>query len=119
MANNRTTGAYGEELAARELTKKGYQILEKNYRGIFGEIDLIARSGDTTVFIEVKYRKGTAKGLPREAVDKRKQKRIIETANQYIMERNLEDNSFRFDVAEILETEGRLLFNYIENAFWL
>ncbi len=112
-------GNQGEVLAVREMQKKGYHILTQNYRTPYGEIDIIAEKDGVLVFTEVKMRKGSGCGEPKEAVDKRKQKRIADTAKAYLVERNLSEQDCRFDVAEILEKEGKRYFRYTENAFWI
>lgn len=116
MKNNRVIGNAAEDAAAGWIKKnKGYIVLERNYSCAAGEIDIIAKDKDTTVFIEVKYRKNTKKGYPSEAVTETKQKRIIRTAMAYVSEKNTEN--IRFDVAEIVEKDGRKYIRYIENAF--
>ena len=116
MKNNRVIGNAAEEAAAGWIEKnKGYIVLERNYSCAAGEIDIIAKDKDTTVFIEVKHRKNTKKGYPSEAVTETKQKRIIRTAMTYVSENNTDN--IRFDVAEIVEKDGRKYIRYIENAF--
>ena len=116
MKNSRVIGNAAEEAAAGWIEKnKGYIVLERNYSCAAGEIDIIAKDKDTTVFIEVKYRKNMEKGYPSEAVTETKQKRIIRTAMAYVSENNTEN--IRFDVAEIVEKDGRKYIRYIENAF--
>ena len=75
--NKRQIGSVYELKASDYLTKKGYQIIERNYRCRIGEIDIIAIERDCLCFIEVKYRKNEKTGDPLEAVDKRKQQKII------------------------------------------
>ena len=77
----RKEGAYYENLVAEYLKTQGYEILEKNYRCRIGEIDLIAKEGETLVFVEVKYRRDDKMGNPKEAVDRKKQKKISMTAS--------------------------------------
>ena len=84
MENRRIRGQQKEELAAAWLERQGYEILEHNYRCRQGEIDLIARDGRYLVFIEVKYRNSAKCGDPLEAVDRRKQAKILYTARQYL-----------------------------------
>lgn len=116
MKNNRVIGNAAEDAAAGWIEKnKGYIVLERNYSCAAGEIDIIAKDKDTTVFIEVKYRKNTEKGYPSEPVTETKQKRIIRTAMAYVSENNTDN--IRFDVAEIVEKDGRKYIRYIENAF--
>ena len=81
--NRRKEGAYYENLVAEYLKTQGYEILEKNYRCRIGEIDLIAKEGETLVFVEVKYRRSSEAGDPAEAVDYRKQKKISRVAEYY------------------------------------
>ena len=81
MENRRIRGQQKEELAAAWLERQGYEILEHNYRCRQGEIDLIARDGRYLVFIEVKYRNSAKCGDPLEAVDRRKQAKILYTAS--------------------------------------
>jgi uncharacterized protein (TIGR00252 family) len=114
---NKKKGNLGERLAAKEMQRMGYDIVTGNYRCVWGEIDIIARKEDYLVFTEVKYRSSSNKGLPREAVHEAKQKKIIETAKMYLAEHELPEEKIRFDVAELMEKEGKTLFHYIENAF--
>lgn len=113
--NKRKIGEGYEKRAARYLEEKGYRILEQNVSSRFGEIDLIAHKDEYLVFIEVKYRKDENKGKPEEAVDERKQKKIIKTAEYYCMKKGISMNqAMRFDVVCIL---GNEIWLY-ENAFW-
>lgn len=112
MENRRRIGAAYEEWAAEFLTERGYQILERNYRCRRGEIDLIARDGDTLVFLEVKYRRSAACGGPAEAVTHTKQKTICRVADHYRFARRIsEDRACRFDVVAILGGEITLYRN--------
>ena len=108
--NNRETGSRYEELTAAFLEKQGYQIVEHNFRCRSGEIDLIGRDGPYLVFIEVKYRSSGKSGDPAEAVDKRKQKRIVNAARYYLYTHGYGENTpCRFDVAAILEQNVRII----------
>ncbi len=110
MKNRRAVGTQYEQIAADYLTMQGYQILEKNFSCRQGEIDLIAKDGEWLVFVEVKYRKTTAFGMPAEAVDKRKQQRIYRAARQYIYQSGYrQEQSCRFDVVVILGEEISLI----------
>jgi putative endonuclease len=94
------------EAAARDFLKgHGYLILAERYRWRGGEIDLIARDGDVLVFIEVKSRTGHVQGLPEEAITPQKQRKLVLTAQRYLLEHpsNLE---MRFDVVAL--SHGRL-----------
>ncbi len=90
-----------EELAARYLRKKGFKIIEKNYKTRFGEIDIVARYGKYLVFVEVKS--GKSEYLPRTRVDERKLRRINFAANDYLRNCHLDVEGYRIDVVEVTE----------------
>lgn len=98
---NKNIGDFGENVANEYLISKGYEILEKNYRTAAGEIDIIARFGQTLVFVEVKTRSSVKCGRPSEAVDFRKRKHMAEAAEIYCIE-NMINEEVRFDVIEII-----------------
>ena len=100
----RETGCRGELAAADCLRRKGYEILERNYRSRYGEIDLIARDGDYLVFVEVKTRGSRSVSLPREAVGRAKQSKLIRTALLYLSSHPGALQP-RFDVVEVF-TDG-------------
>ena len=111
--NTRKTGTWYEQKAAEYLKCQGLVILAHNYRCRFGEIDLIARDGRYVVFVEVKARKNANFGLPREAVNYYKQRKIRMVATQYLKSTNKLNTPCRFDVVEILGDE----IEHIENCF--
>ncbi|MEE9542272.1 MAG: YraN family protein [Thermodesulfobacteriota bacterium] len=114
-------GERGEKEAIRALKRDGYRIVERNYRCVYGEIDIIATDAETLAFIEVKTRSNKAFGVPAEAVDKRKQGRIIKSSMQYLSEvwKGSEPLS-RFDVVSV-EVEpdkgGKFKIEIIKDAF--
>ena len=111
-------GNTGEKAACSYIASSGMQLIARNYRkGVGGEIDIIARDGETIAFIEVKTRTGTSYGTPAEAVTPAKITKIVRTAEKYIMENKLFDCALRFDVAEVYYNSGRYSINYIKNAF--
>lgn len=112
--NKRAVGAEYENKAADFLKKQGYEILKRNFRCRFGEIDIIGRADGYLCFIEVKYRQGTCHGFPSEAVDNRKRKRIFRSALTYMYFNNIPENTpCRFDIVEILDKD----ISIIKNAF--
>ena len=115
--NNRKKGDFGESVASRELVRKGYKILARNFRLRSGEIDIVAQKCNTIVFVEVKLRTNTQMGMPIESVNLKKQKKIIETAKKYIYVNNITGCDFRFDIIEILLTDS-IMLRHTENAFW-
>lgn len=113
--NDRQTGAFYEEKACLYLKKNGLKILERNFRIRQGEIDIVAWDRGTLVFVEVKFRKDASKGLPEEAVDRKKQKQISRVALFYLSFRHLPlTPPCRFDVVAISKNE----INWIPNAFF-
>lgn len=94
-------GALGEEAAALALRKKGYKIIERNYRCKMGEIDIIAKDGEYTCFVEVRLRKNNSFGSPADSINDGKRQRIIKTAQLYAIEKGIFDTPMRFDVVLI------------------
>ena len=112
MSMRPPTGPKGEETAAQYLKKKGYKIIERNFRTPFGEIDIIAEDGRTVVFVEVKTRLTNSRGAPSEAVNWRKRNKIEKCALYYSTIRR-PDAALRFDVIGI--DAGRV--EHIKDAF--
>jgi putative endonuclease len=111
-------GRWGEEQAVAFLRKSGLKILERNYRVPVGEIDIIAKSSDWLIFVEVKTRRSTAFGLPQEAVGLRKQRQIIRTAQCYMQNHNLGKLQPRFDVLAVFyRADGQSQIEHFEHAF--
>lgn len=98
-------GSWGERQAAAYLEQNGYEILERNARTPYGEIDLIARqtaqSGDATVFVEVKARHNSLYGLPEAAITPRKSQHLLASAQAYLLEHPELDGDWRIDVIAI------------------
>ena len=113
--NHVEKGHYYEQEAADYLISCGYQILEMNYRGRHGEIDLIAMDGEYLVFVEVKYRQSDYVQSPSEAVDGKKQRHISRTARQYMLGHKMsEDQLCRFDVVAFVQNQPVLYKNAFE-----
>ena len=109
-------GKTSEIIAADFLKKKGYKILAMNYKNKIGEIDIIAKDKKIIVFVEVKARLSKAFGHPLEAIDERKQFKIRQVAQLYLMMNKIEENNCRFDAVSILGYEDKEI-EHIENAF--
>ncbi len=117
MSNTRRIGEIGERIALALLKDKGYQILQHNWRCQWGEIDIIAQSGETIVFVEVKAAHSKSFGAPEEWVNVRKRKHIAKAAMQFLLDNSITDAPVRFDVIAIdLNTRTP---KHIENAFSL
>lgn len=95
-------GAYGERLAAQHLTDVGLVILARNWRSATGEVDIVARDGDTLVFCEVKTRRSPDFGTPAEAVDARKVARLRALAGEWLAASAHRFAEIRVDVVEVL-----------------
>lgn len=125
-------GSAGEELAARELIRRGYTIRERNWRCTAGELDIVAElpspptplppsttgEGSCIVFVEVRTRRGNQFGTPEESITPAKRAHLIAAAQTYLQEHALEDRDWRIDVVAVeLSPRGELLrIDVIENA---
>lgn len=101
------SGAAGESLACRYLQSLGFAVMARNFRCRSGEVDVVARQGDTTVFVEVKERHGGSHGQGHEAVTFGKRCRIVRAARLYAAARGLSETPLRFDVVSIDWVDGQ------------
>jgi putative endonuclease len=99
-------GKQGEELAARELERRGYAIVATRFRTRCGEIDIVARDGDVLVFVEVKTRADDACGTAAEAVTRRKQRKVTRMAAAYLAAHETRECACRFDVVTVEMRKG-------------
>ena len=111
------TGKKGEDIAVDYLDRVGYQILNRNYRCLFGEVDIVAMDGDTVVFIEVKSRRSERFGDPQMAVGLEKQKKLSRIALKYLDDRRLYPCNARFDVVAVKLLPAGNQVEIIRNAF--
>ncbi len=113
---NRLLGDEGERAAARFLRRRGFRVITRGYRTARGEIDLIAREGNTLVFVEVKTRR---KGEPSEAVTLEKERRLTLAALHFLRRYHLLEQRCRFDVIAIVWPDSRQppTIEHIVNAF--
>jgi putative endonuclease len=112
-------GQKAEAMAVRHLKKRGYKILARNYRNRSGEIDIIAREGETLVFVEVKARTSERYGSAKGAVTARKQRQVSKVALGYLKTTGQSNAKARFDVVAVTHREGRPAIQVIRNAFGL
>ena len=99
------------------MMSHGCRILERNYRMKYGEIDIIAEDYGTIVFVEVKTRRSISYGTPAQAVNYRKQNKIIQMAQIYLRQRRIENRPCRFDVIEVYAVRGDWQVHHIKGAF--
>ncbi|AXK88426.1 YraN family protein [Nocardia farcinica] len=118
MGDKQALGAHGEELAARFLRDAGMEIVARNWRCRYGELDLIARDAQTTAFVEVKTRRGLGFGTPAEAVTFTKRQRIRRLALLWLAEQDGPWQQIRFDVVSVLMTPGhRPVIDHLKAVF--
>jgi len=112
-------GDKGEKLAEDFLKRKGFNIIQRNYRCKLGEIDIIAEQDDVIVFVEVRTKRTESFGIPQSSITSGKISRITKTALSYIQEKELFDRSCRFDVIAITfpQKSKEPNIEHIENAF--
>ncbi len=116
---SRMTGQQGEEMASDFLKKRGYKIIKRNYRTVFGELDIIAKDGETLVFVEVKMRSQDRFGAPQYSVDLKKQARVGRVALAYLSCNKTDSCACRFDVVSIVKNLQGVHVELIQNAFEL
>ena len=116
MNYRKDLGAKGEQKAAKYLQKKGYEILEKNWRYKKTEIDIIAGYEGKIVFVEVKTRQSLKYGYPEESVNATKIESLQKAAEAYLFERN-DNPDIRFDVIAISPEDGMEKIEHFEDAF--
>jgi putative endonuclease len=109
-------GIFGENLAVSHIVNKGYTILQRNYKFNRNEIDIIATHNNQLVIIEVKARQTAEIGEPWMAVNRAKQKIIVQVANHYVVSKKL-DVDTRFDIISIVHNSFRTKIEHIEDAF--
>ncbi|MCJ8209295.1 YraN family protein [Mucilaginibacter sp. RS28] len=117
MAQHLDTGRRGELLAKNHLLSQGYEILDENWTHGKAEIDLIAYKDSVIIFTEVKTRTGTGFGEPEDFVDNRKQKLLVDAADEYIYLMN-HQGEVRFDIISVLIKGDHYTLKHIEDAFW-
>lgn len=118
MATHNDLGRKGEAMAKAHLEATGYEIMDENW--VFGkaEVDLIAYKNSVIIFTEVKTRTGNGFGEPEDFVDARKQRLLVEAADEYIYLMNHE-GEVRFDIISILfDRNNNHTLKHIEDAFW-
>ncbi len=122
MDNRRVKlGRQGEELATRELARRGYEIVTRNWHCQIGEVDIVTRQGETWTFFEVRTRRGRAFGTPEESLTPAKQQRMIDVASTYLAEHDLNANNIDWRVGLVaveMNRAGRLLRLEVYESIW-
>ena len=120
MGKSNDLGAWGEQQAEKFLMDHGFSLIQRNFYSRYGEIDLVMENAEFLIFVEVKLRKNSRFGTPAEAVTRKKQERLRNTALIYLQDHPIQKQP-RFDVIEIYAPKGMdaqsLSISHIENAF--
>ena len=117
MAKHNEFGKKGEQLAVDFLLKKGYSILEKNYRYLKAEVDIIAQKGEKLAIVEVRSRSTNFIENIADTVTKKKMQLQIIAADYYVTDLDL-DVDVQFDIITIRKNKTEYLINHIENAYY-
>jgi putative endonuclease len=116
MAEHNELGKKGEELAIAFLKKTGYKILEKNYRYLKAEVDIIAQKGGVLAVVEVKTRSSNYFGDPQDFVNPKKIKLLLSAIDYYVIKKDLEVE-VRFDIIAIIHKNNTTKIEHLEDAF--
>lgn len=116
MAAHNELGKKGEELAVAHLLKKGYTILDRNWRYQKAEVDIIAQKEEILAVVEVKTRSSTDFGNPQDFVKPKKIKLLVTAIDEYVISKNL-NVEVRFDIIAIVKTNQKFDLEHIEDAF--
>jgi putative endonuclease len=117
VAQHNETGKKGEELAAKYLKEKGYEIIERNYRWKRYEVDLIVKKESFLVFVEVKTKTNTSFGNPEDDVTDKKAAQVMAAAEEYIYETGWK-KEIRFDIVAVVINSQSIQIEHIEDGFY-
>ena len=118
-SKNKLKGDLGERFVNQYLEKNQYDVLCRNFKCSFGEVDIVFKDKNELVFAEIKTRTGIEYGFPAEAVTDFKKKHILNTAKYFLYKTNMLKENIRFDVIEVyLVNNKKPIINHIKNVFW-
>ena len=115
MNSKQSLGKFGEECAFQFLLQKKYEIMSRNYKCKFGEIDIIAKKNNILIFFEIKTRRNKNFGYPVESITKIKQKHIYNTAIYYLLNNKILYDEIMFDAIEVYFQNNIVRINHIKN----
>jgi putative endonuclease len=117
MVDKKKIGAFGEDIAADFLIRRGYKIIDRHFQTRMGEIDIIAKNNSQIIFVEVKTRTGRNFGLPEEAINREKKIKLIETARWYLAISGIEIENYRIDsiAVEVDKTNKKVRIRHFKN----
>lgn len=115
MKHNQRVGQWGEQVAVEHLVSRGYEVVGQNVRTPYGEIDIVTKQADITIFVEVKTRTSKVMGLPEESITARKREHMVACAEHYAAEHEIDH--WQIDVISIEGKPGTIpVITYFENA---
>jgi putative endonuclease len=115
MNHNQRVGKWGEQVAADYLTQRGYEVITRNARTPYGEIDIVAKQSEVVLFVEVKTRTSNKMGLPEESITARKRQHMLSAAEHYAAEHEIDH--WQIDVVAVEGKPGSTpTITYFENA---
>ena len=119
MYKKQSIGKFGEDISCKYLKKNGYNVIERNFNCIQGEIDIIAFDiiKKEIVFIEVKTRTNFNYGFPSDSVNKNKMSHMKRSIEYYVYKRKLENFYMRIDVIEVILNKGKYKLNHLKDVF--
>lgn len=117
MNANQDIGKYGEDRAVEFFTRIGYELVERNWRGVGGEIDIVARDRDCLVFAEVKTRTRTGFGHPFEAITSKKLQRMRRLVAQWCQSKEVAGFKVRLDAVSVLIVNGKVTIEHLKQVF--
>lgn len=118
MGTTQIIGKQAEDLACEYLHRQGLRLLQRNYTTRYGEIDLVMRDHDTTVFVEVRYRSRDDYVDALNSIDTYKQRKLIRTAQHYLQRQKSNPlHAARFDVIAISAQGTEAQIHWVKNAF--
>lgn len=117
MAKHNALGKKGERLAVEFLRNSGYEILAENYTYLKAEVDIIARTGDTVVIVEVKTRSTPDFGNPQDFVKPKQIRQMVKAADYFLTENNVEEE-VRFDIIAVIINKAGTRIEHLPDAFY-
>ena len=116
MATHNELGEKGEKFAVKYLQDNGYEILERNYRFLKAEVDIIAKKQDVLIIVEVKTRSTNYFGNPEDFINSKKIKLLVAAIDNYIIEKDL-DIEVQFDIIALIKEKDGFKIEHFKNAF--
>lgn len=117
-SRRRALGREAEDLAASYLGARGFTVVARNHAVRRGEVDLVCREGEVLCFVEVRSRSSSAHGGPEETIDRRKARRVVAAAHDWMLRNGGADHEIRFDVVAVtFSSEGLPRVEHFRGAF--